>query len=110
MVAAATPFVNMMEHEFAWTVILSNFGLSARSITRLTENHVTANDLVASKIEQVKPVVNLKTNTFRKHIVVARYCYIKMVQLDRILTFYRWTTYGRKIEYDEESAAIFELD
>ena len=48
-----TPSVNMMEDNPAWIVILANFGLAVRSIDRLTEDYLTANDLMASNVEKL---------------------------------------------------------
>ena len=43
MAVVATSFVNMMESEPAWTVIMSNFGLSTRSVTPLIEDYSMEN-------------------------------------------------------------------
>ena len=68
---------------------------------------------MASNIEQVKSVVNLQNKVLRNHTQAALRCYINTAQLNRILSFYRWTTYtikDGKAEYDERSTLTFDLD
>ena len=71
-----TPSVNMMEDNPAWIVILANFGLAVRSIDRLTEDHSTANDLMASNVEQIKSVVYHQNKIYRSHSTANQRCYI----------------------------------
>ena len=53
----AAVFNNMMEHNPYFGTILVNFGLSQRAKNRLTEDFPTANDLMASNLEQIKSLV-----------------------------------------------------
>ena len=107
------PSVNMMEDNPAWIVILADFGLAVRSIDRLTEDYSTANDLMASNVEQIKSVVYHQNKIYRSHSTVNQRCYINTAQLNRILVFYHWTIYAvkeGKAGYDDKSAATFDLD
>ena len=112
-VLPTTPSVNMMEDNPAWMVILANFGLAVRSIDRITEDYSTANDLMASNVEQIKSVVYHQNKIYRSHSTVNQRCYINTAQLNRILVFYHWTIYAvkeGKAEYDDKSATVFDLD
>ena len=66
-VLPTTPSVNMMEDNLAWIAILANFGLAVRSIDRITEDYSTANDLMASNVEQIKYVVYHQNKIYRSH-------------------------------------------
>ena len=44
----AAPFVNLMDSEPAWIMIMENFGLSAQSRNRSVEDYSTSYDLMTS--------------------------------------------------------------
>ena len=57
--AAGNQFTDMMDSEQSFETILTSFGITQRATNRLTENYVTANDLMALNVEQIKSVLNL---------------------------------------------------
>ena len=61
MAVAVTNNINMMEDIPSFRTILVNFGLIQRAKDRLTEVFPTANELMASNVEQIKSVVTIKT-------------------------------------------------
>ena len=60
-------FADMMDSDQSFETILTSFGITQRATNRLTEDYVTANDLMASNVEQIKSVVNLKNKMYRSH-------------------------------------------
>jgi len=105
MAAAEMNNVNMMEDIQSFGQILNNFGLTARAKNRLTEDFPTANDLMASNVEQIKSVVANQNKMYRSHSTAAQRCYINTAQLNRILAFYRWTIFAIKDAQAEYNAA-----
>ena len=73
MAAAAINNVNMMEDIQSFGQILNNFGLTARAKNRLTEDFPTANDLMASNVEQIKSVVANQNKMYRSHATAAQH-------------------------------------
>ena len=73
---AAAVFNNIMEDDPSFGNILNNFGLSLRARNRLTEDFPTANDLMASNLEQIKSVVINQNKLYRSHTAVNQRCYI----------------------------------
>ncbi len=105
--------VNLMDNIQSFGTILLNFSLSARAKDRLTEDYPTANDLMASNVAQIKSVVTNQNKMYRSHATANQRCYINTSQLNRILAFYRWTTFAIKdahAEYDVASVAAFDLN
>ena len=78
----------MMDSEQSFETILTSFGITQRATNRLTEDYVMANDLMDSKVEQIKSVVNLQNKMYRSHATALHCCYINAAQLNRILAFY----------------------
>ena len=91
----------MMDSDQSFETILTSFGITQRETNRLTEDYVTANDLMASNVEQIKSVVNLQNRMYRSHANALHRCYINTVQLNRILAFYKWTVYAINDAHDE---------
>ena len=113
MAAAAVNNVDMMDNIPSFRTILINFGLSQRAKNCLTEDFPTANDLMASNVEQIKSVVTNQNKMYRSHSTNNQRCYINTAQLNRVLAFYRWTVFAVKdaqAKYDAASAAAFDLD
>ena len=111
--AVVPPIDDIMDSEPAWNQILQNFGLSARSRNRLTEDYTTARDLIISNIDQIKSVVSTQNKTYRNHATAAQRCYINTAQLNRVLAFYRWSIFAVKdagAQYDIANVAIFDLN
>ena len=101
--AAGNQFADMMDSDQSFETILTSFGIIQRATDRLTEDYVTANDLMVSNVEQIKSVVNIQNKMYRSHDTALHCCYINMAQLNRILAFYSWTVYAIKdahAEYD----------
>ena len=86
--AAGNQFANMMDSDQSFETILTSFGITQRATNRLTEEYVTENDLMASKVEQIKYVVNLLNKMYRSHATALHRCYNNTAQLNRILAFY----------------------
>jgi len=110
MIAAV---INMMEDIASFGTILVNLGLSQRSKNRLTEYFPTANDLMASNVEQIKYGVINQNKMYRSHATVLQRCYVNTSQMNRILAFYRWTIFAVKdaqAQYDAASLATFDID
>ena len=110
--AAGNQLANMMDSDQSFETILTSFGITQRATNRLTEYYVTAHDLMASNIEQIKSVVNIQNKMYRSHATALHRCYINTAQLNRILAFYNWTVYAIKdahAEYDESNSAAFDL-
>ena len=111
--AAPLNNVDLMDDEPSFGTILLNFGLSLRARNHLTEDYPTANDLMASNVDQIKSVVYNQNKTYRNHTTVNQRCYINTAQLNRVLAFYRWTVFAVKdaqASYDTASAVAFDLD
>ena len=83
--AAGNQFADMMDSDQSFETILTSFGITQRATNRLTEDYVTANDLMSSNIEQIKSVVNLQNKMYRSHATALHRCYINTAQLNRIL-------------------------
>ena len=110
--AAGNQFSDMMDSDQSFETILTSFGITQRATNRLTEDYVTANDLMASNFEQIKSVVNLQNRMYRSYANALHRCYINTAQLNRILAFYKWTVYAindAHDEYDENNYAAFDL-
>ena len=109
---AGNQFADMMDSDQSFETILTSFGITQRATNRLTEDYITANDLMVSNVEQIKYVVNLQNKMYRSHATALHHCYINTVQLNCILTFYNWTVYAIKdahAEYNENNSAAFDL-
>ena len=89
MAAAAINNVNMMEDIQSFGTILINFRLTQRVKNRPTEDFPTANDLMASNVEQIKSVVTNQNKMYRSHVTAGQRCYINTARLNRILAFFR---------------------
>ena len=103
----------MMEDIQSFGQILTNFGLTARAKNCLTEDFPTANDLMASNVEQITSVVASQNKMYRSHTIAAQRCYINTAHqfLNRILAFCRWTIFAIKdaqAQYDAPSANAFD--
>ena len=85
--AAGNQFVDMMDSEKSFVMILTSFGITQRETNRLTEDYVPANDLMVSNAEQIKSVVNIHNKIYRSHATAALRCYINTAQLNRALAF-----------------------
>ena len=96
MAAAEMNNVNMMEDIQSFGQILTNFGLTARAKNRLTEDFPTANDLMASNVEQIKSVMTNQNKMYRSNATAGQRCYINTAQLNRVLAFHRWTIFAIK--------------
>ena len=72
--SAGNQFANMMHSDQSFETILTSFGITQRATNRLTEDYVTANDLMASKVEQIKYVVNLQNKMYRSHATALHRC------------------------------------
>ena len=110
--AAGNQFADIKGSDQSFDTILTSFGITQRATNRLTEDYVTANDLMASNVEQIKSVVNLHNNMYRSHATALHRCYNNTAQLNRILAFYNWTVYAIKdahAEYNENNYAAFDL-
>ena len=110
--AAGSQFADMMDSDQSFETILTSFGITQRATNRLTEDYVTANDLMASNVEHIKSVVNLQNKMYRRHATALHRCYINTAQLNRILEFYKWTVYAIKdthAEYNEKNYTAFDL-
>ena len=110
--AAGNKFADMMDSDQSFETILTSFGITQRATNRLTEDYVTANDLMASNVEQIKSVVNLQNKMYRSHATALHRCYINTAQLNRILAFYNWKVYAIKdahAKYDENNSAAFDF-
>ena len=110
--AEGNKFANRMDSDQSFETILTSFGITQRAMSRLTEDYVTANDLMASNVEQIKYVANIQNKMYRSHATALHCCYINMAQLNRILAFYNWTVYAIKYahaKYDENKSAAFDL-
>ena len=90
-----------MDSDQSFETILTSFGIIQRATNRLTEDYVTANDLMASNVEQIKSVVNLQNNMYRRHATALHRCYINTAKLNCILAFYKWTVYAIKDAHAE---------
>ena len=99
--AAGNKFANMMDSDQSFETILIIFGITQRATNRLTEDYVTANDLMASSVEQIKYVVNIQNKMYRSHATALHCCYINTAQLNSILAFYNWTVYAIKDAHAE---------
>ena len=109
--AAGNQFSDMMESDHSFETILTSFGITQRTTNRLTEDYVTANDLMVSKVEQIKSVVNLQNKMNSSHATALHCCYINAVQLNRILAFYNQIVYeimDAHDEYNENNYAAFD--
>ena len=110
--AAGNQFADMMDSEQSFETILTSFGITQRAMNRLTEDYVTANDLMESNVEQIKSVVNIQNKMYRSHATALHRCYINTEQLNRILAFYNWTVYAIKdahANYNENNHASFDF-
>ena len=110
--AAGNQFADMMDSYHSFETILTSFGITQRAKNCLTEDYVMANDIMASKVEQIKSVVNLQNKMHRIHATALHRCYINTAQLNRILVFYNWTVFSIKdahAKYDENNSAAFDL-
>ena len=110
--AAGNQFADMMDSDQSFETILTSFGITQRATDRLTEDYVTANDLMASNVEHIKSVVNLQNKMYRIHSTALHRCYNNIAQLNCILAFYNWTVYAIKdshAEYNENNFAAFDL-
>ena len=74
--AAGNQFADMMDSDQSFETILTSFGITKRSTNRLTEDYVTANNLMKSNVEQIKSGVNLQNKTYRSHATALHRCYI----------------------------------
>ena len=104
--AAGNQFANMMDSDQSFKTILTSFGITQRAMNRLTEYYVTPNDLMASKVEQIKSVVNLQNKMYRSHANALHRCYINTAHMNRILAFYNWIVYAIKdanVKYNEKN-------
>ena len=99
--AAGNQFADMMDSDQSFETILISSGITQRATNRITEDYVTANELMASNVEQIKSVVNIQNNMYRSHATALHRCYINMAQLNRILAFYNWTVYAIKDAHAE---------
>ena len=110
--AAGNQFVDMMDSDQSFVTILTGFGITQRATNHLTEDYVTANDLMVSNAEKIQSVVNLQNKMYRSHATAALPCYINMAQLNRVLAFYNWTVFAIKnanADYDENNSVEFDL-
>ena len=57
--AAGNQFANMMDSDQLFETILTSFEITQRATNRLTEDYVTANDLMASNVEHIKSVARV---------------------------------------------------
>ena len=99
--AAGNQFADMMESDQSFETILTSFGITQRATDSLTEDYVTANDLMASNVEQIKSIVNLQNKMYRSHATALQCYYINTAQLNRILAFYNWTVFAIKDAHAE---------
>ena len=81
--AAGNQFADMMDSYHSFETILTSFGITQRATNCLTEDYVMANDLMASKVEQIKSVVNLQNKMYRSHATALHRCYINTAQMNR---------------------------
>ena len=68
---------------------------------------------MASSTTQITSVIDAQNKMYRMHATVNQRCYINTAKKNRILAFYRWTIFAVKdaqAEYDDASAAAFDLD
>ena len=65
--ASVNQFSDMMDSDHLFETILTSFGITQIAKKCLTEDYVTANDLMVSNVEQIKYLVNPQNNMYRSH-------------------------------------------
>ena len=76
--AAGNQFPDMMDSDQSFKTILTSYGITQRATIRLTEDYVTANELMASNVEKIKSVGNIQNKMYRSHATALHRCYINM--------------------------------
>lgn len=92
--AQANPFVDIMDDNAAFEVILTNIGLSAEAAGHFIDDYPTFNDLRISDIETIKGVILAQNKIFRHHADANERCYITANQQNYILALHRWSIFA----------------
>lgn len=111
--AQPNAFVDIMDENNAFEVILAAIGLSAEATGHFTDDFPSFNDLRISDTGTIKGVILGQNKLFRHHVDPNERCYITANQQNYILALHRWSIFAitdAKALYDVGTVNKFDED
>ena len=110
--AEVVAIIDLMDNENTFNTILNVFGLSARARAKLQKDYPSARNLMNSPEETISRVISTQNKEYRQVSAAQRF-YINATQIQRILTFRKWTIVVVKeggLNYIIDQVATFNLE